>query len=123
VTALPLHGSIEEEILEAAVVDELDSLGEDFLAHLVDQFRRETEFLLAELRDAHQIGDRPAVGRIAHSIKGSSSQIGGRRLASSCEELEQNATLEHGSTHDDDLRHVEKSYDELRLALTRRCRL
>ena len=119
-TALPLHGSMEEEILEAAVIDELDSLGEDFLAHLVDQFRRETELLLVELRDAHEIGDRPAVGRIAHSIKGSSSQIGGRRLASSCEELEQKATLEFASKRDDDLDDVEKSYDELRLALTRR---
>ncbi len=119
---MPLRGSTEEDTLESAVIEELATFGEDFLAQLVDQFLRETDLLLAELRTAREIGDHVAVGSIAHSIKGSSSQLGGRRLALSCDELEEKATSPEGvSTREDDLHDVEKSYEELRRALTRRC--
>ena len=121
-TALPVRSSIEEDTLESAVIEELATFGEDFLAQLVDQFLRETDVLLGELRTARETGDHAAAGRIAHSLKGSSSQIGGRRLALSCNELEANATSPEGlSEREDDLHDVEKSYDELRRALTRRC--
>ncbi len=118
---MPLRGSTEEDTLESAVIEEFATFGEDFLAQLVDQFLRETDLLFAELRTAREIGDHAAVGRIAHSIKGSSSQIGGRGMALSCGELEEKATSEGVSIGEDDLHDVEKSYDELRRALTRRC--
>ncbi len=118
---MPLRGSTEEDTLESAVIEELATFGEDFLAQLVDQFLRETDVLFAELRAAREIGDHAAVGRIAHSIKGSSSQIGGRRLALSCDELEEKATCEGASTRECDLQDVEKRYEELRRALTLRC--
>ena len=120
-TAVPLRGSTEEDTLEAAVIEELATFGEEFLAQLVDQFLRETDVLFAELRTAREIGDHLAVGSIAHSLKGSSSQIGGRRLASSCDELEEKSTCEGASTCERDLHDVEKRYEELRRALTLRC--
>ena len=80
--------------IDPAVIDELRVLGgadeQDFLAELIDQFVRETEPLLVELREALEVGRRRhawAASRTA--IKGSCSQLGGRRLALSCGRLEQ----------------------------------
>jgi HPt (histidine-containing phosphotransfer) domain-containing protein len=115
-------GPTEEDTLESAVIEELATFGEDYLAQLVDQFIQETNSLLLELRAARENGDYAAVGRNAHSIKGSSSQIGGRRLARSCNELEEKATSEGVLLLADDLHDVENSYEQLRRALTRRSR-
>ena len=71
-----------------------DATEEDLLVELVEQFAHETEPLLVELRAALEVGDALGVGRIAHSIKGSSVQLGGRRLALSCGRLERKAAAD-----------------------------
>jgi two-component system, sensor histidine kinase and response regulator len=110
-----------ELTIDPAVVDELRYLGEsteeDLIGELVDQFVDDTEPLLVQLRDALEIGDAPAVGRIAHSIKGSCDQLGGRRLALACGRLERKATGRSFSDGQNDLLEVEIEYQELRRAL------
>ena len=54
-------------------------------------FVHDTEPLLLQLREAFEAASH-AVGRIAHSIKGSCGQLGGRRLAVACDRLESKAT-------------------------------
>jgi two-component system sensor histidine kinase/response regulator len=108
----------EEDTLEIAVIEEFATFGEEYLFDLVEQFLRETDLLLGGLRSARESGDHAAVGRIAHSIKGSSGQIGGRSLARSCDELEARVTRAGVSLLQDDLHDVEKSYEDLRRALT-----
>jgi PAS domain S-box-containing protein len=116
------HTSAAEFAIDHAEFDELRLLAEatehDFVTNLIDQFVEETDLLLRDLREASTNGDASAVGHIAHSIKGSGGQLGGRRLALSCDRLEQTATtggLSHGP---DDLAQVERDYAELRDALT-----
>jgi PAS domain S-box-containing protein len=110
-----------ELTIDPAVIHELRVLGqaaeEDFLAELVDQFVEETEPLLAELGDALEAGDERAVSRIAHSIKGSSGQLGGRRLAQSCALLEGKATAGSLSEGSADLQEVTIDYRDLRRLL------
>jgi HPt (histidine-containing phosphotransfer) domain-containing protein len=81
-----------QRTIDPAVFEELrelaDTLADGFLADLLEQFMQETQPLLAELRHAVHDGDASAVRRVAHSIKGSSGQLGGLRLASSCARLE-----------------------------------
>ncbi|MEY2591391.1 MAG: two-component system, sensor histidine kinase and response regulator [Acidimicrobiaceae bacterium] len=115
------NGPAAEATIDAAVLGELRVLGaaanHDFVGELVDQFVLDTEPLLEELRQSFEAGDAPAVGRIAHTIKGSSGQLGGRRLAGSCAHLEAQAssgTLSEGPTN---LREVEFDYQQLCLAL------
>ena len=67
---------------------------------------------------ALEVGDALAVGRIAHSIKGSSVQLGGRRLALSCGRLERKAAAGSFADGQDDLLEVEIDYKELRSSLT-----
>ena len=117
------HGAGNALIVDPQVFDELRVLGEatepDFLATLVDQFIAETEPLLVELHRAMEIDDAPAVARIAHSIKGSGDQLGGRRLALSCTRLEAMAledALSDGQTH---MREVEFDCQDLCRTLIR----
>jgi HPt (histidine-containing phosphotransfer) domain-containing protein len=110
-----------EAILDPAIFEELRSLSipsnERFLDELVGQFVHDTELRLVALRDAVETRDADAVGIIAHSITGSASQLGGRRLASSCNRLSRRATS--GSPDDGqwDLDKVESNYQDLRQAL------
>jgi CheY-like chemotaxis protein len=115
------HDSADEPTLDQAIIDELRLLGaaaeENVLADLVAQFVHDTQPLLVQLGDALEMGDTRAVGRIAHSIKGSSIQLGGRRVASSCRRLEQRATSGSLSDGHDDLHDIEVDYEELCRAL------
>jgi two-component system sensor histidine kinase/response regulator len=111
------YNSIDDDTIDPDVFEELRLLGEatneDFLAELVGQFVKVTEPLLLELGAALETGDRDAVVRIAHSIRGSGDQLGGRRLALSCLRLEEKAKtccLADGQT---DLQEVEFDYQDL----------
>jgi CheY-like chemotaxis protein/HPt (histidine-containing phosphotransfer) domain-containing protein len=111
-----------EDAIDADVFGELRILDEtaegDLLSDLVGQFFSDTEPLLVELREALEEGDASAVGRIAHSIKGTSVQLGGRRLALSCGRLELKANNDSLSDGQRDLMEVEIDYKELRSTLT-----
>jgi PAS domain S-box-containing protein len=114
--------SAAEFAIDHADFDELRLLAEatehDFVTDLIDQFVEGTDLLFRDLREASSIGDASAVGHIAHSIKGSGAQLGGRRLALSCDRLEDTATTGGLSHSPDDLAEVERDYAELRDALT-----
>jgi HPt (histidine-containing phosphotransfer) domain-containing protein len=68
---------------------------------------------VAELRTALEVGDGTAVGRIAHNIKGSGAQLGGRRLTLSCRRLEEKARTGCLSEGAVDLQDVEFDYQDL----------
>jgi HPt (histidine-containing phosphotransfer) domain-containing protein len=121
------HASADETTIDPAVLEELRFLGEaaeeDLLTALVDQFVRDSEPLLVQLREALEVGDALSVSRIAHTIKGSCAQLGGRRLALSCGRLEGKATGGSLSDGQDDLLEVEIDYQDLRRTLSRQLSL
>ena len=116
------HSTAAEFAIDHADFDELRLLGEAtehaFVTDLVDLFVHETDLLLAELREASSRGDDVAVASIAHSIMGSGGQLGGRRLALSCDRLERKATRGELSNGPADLSDVESDYQQLRATLT-----
>jgi two-component system, sensor histidine kinase and response regulator len=113
----------DEITFDPAVFNELRVVAggneHEFIRELVEQFAHDTEPVLGELRERLLAGDATAVGRIAHSIRGSASQLGGRRLALSCDRLEEKATTGRLSGGDLDMRELEADYQELHLALTK----
>jgi HPt (histidine-containing phosphotransfer) domain-containing protein len=115
------QASEPESTFDLAALQELRTLGEsigpEFLPELVDLFVQDTELLLIELREAVEVRDVVAVGRIAHNIKGGGGQLGARQLASSCSRLEQAAGVGFLSVDQTDLHEVEMNYVELRHAL------
>jgi CheY-like chemotaxis protein len=118
--------SAEEErsptdTLDPAVLDELRAVGEvegqDLLAAVIHQFIQDTGPRLAELRNAFAAHDALAVARIAHSIRGSSLQLGGGRLAATCSRMEEKASRGVTSEAEGDLRDAETDFHELHRAL------
>ncbi len=109
------------DCLDLTVFEELrlldEATDEDFLVELVEQFVRHTEALLTELRVAWNAGDSNAVYRIAHSVKGGSTQLGGRCLTLSCSHLEERARTTSLPDGLADLDAVESDYRDLRQAL------
>jgi HPt (histidine-containing phosphotransfer) domain-containing protein len=108
--------------IDHADFDELRLLAEvtehDFVTELIDAFVHDTDQLLVQMRDASSRGDADAVNQIAHSIKGSGGQLGGRRLAASCDRLERRATTGALAGGLADLAEVENDYQALRATLT-----
>ncbi|MGZ4799881.1 MAG: response regulator [Acidimicrobiia bacterium] len=110
-----------EITIDQVVFDELrvigDAAGHNLVAEVVEHFIRDTEVLLVQLRDAFERGDAFAVSRIAHSIKGGCSQLGGRQLASTCTRLESEASAGSLADGEIDLDELETDYLELRREL------
>jgi CheY-like chemotaxis protein/HPt (histidine-containing phosphotransfer) domain-containing protein len=110
-----------EALFDPVVLDQLRVLGEaaeeDFLGELITQFVQDTGPLLAQLREAVDTDNAFAVSGIAHRIRGSAGQLGGRRLVSSCSRLEHEATTDLSSSQIH-LREVETDYQDLRRILT-----
>jgi two-component system, sensor histidine kinase and response regulator len=103
--------------IDETILDEIRDVGgaapQDLLGQLVEQFIHDTDRLLIELRTSFEVNDEQGVGRIAHSIKASAAQLGGRRLASLCDQLETAASSSSLIDAQSALRDVEMSYQAL----------
>ncbi|MDX1804866.1 MAG: Hpt domain-containing protein [Alcanivorax sp.] len=79
-------------ILETEIVAELqDIMGDDFTM-LVQSFQRDGEQRLAALHRAQASADADTLRRQAHSFKGSSGNLGARRVSDLCLNIEQHAS-------------------------------
>jgi HPt (histidine-containing phosphotransfer) domain-containing protein len=114
-----MSASADAITIDHVIFDELREFGDDFVAHLVAQFGLHVDPLLVQLADAVNSGDHAALAVIAHTIRGSGAQLGGRRLASSCARLEEKVTagLPVGQN---DLQDVAVEYERLRSMITHR---
>jgi len=65
--------------------------GDDFLREIIGIFLEDTPLRVTELEDALRAGDTPKFARAAHSIKGSSSNVGALLLRSEAEAVEKHA--------------------------------
>jgi len=112
-----MSASVDTITIDQAIFDELRELGDEFVVHLVDQFVLHTEPLLVRLAEAVQRRDGSAAEVIAHTLKGSSAQLGGLRLASSCGRLEEKAVA-GVPMGQNDLQEVADEYQNLRATMT-----
>ncbi|HBL31899.1 MAG TPA: hypothetical protein DD490_34185 [Acidobacteria bacterium] len=83
----------EPAALDPRFLDQLRKLqqasGKPLVEPLVERFLGESRRRLADLRESLSHRDAAAFTFTAHSLRGSGGQIGARRLAAVCEELEQ----------------------------------
>jgi CheY-like chemotaxis protein len=81
-----------EPILDEEVIAGLRELqeddGPDILAELIEMYLSDTPPRLGSLKEAIASGDANAVRELAHSVKGSSSNLGAQRMAQLCAQLE-----------------------------------
>jgi signal transduction histidine kinase/PleD family two-component response regulator/HPt (histidine-containing phosphotransfer) domain-containing protein len=80
----------ENRALDPEVLAGLRDLGdEELLAELAGMFFDDASSRLGELREAVEAGDTAGVGRVAHTLKGSSGNMGATRMSEICAEIEE----------------------------------
>jgi HPt (histidine-containing phosphotransfer) domain-containing protein len=81
--------------LDPEIIASIRSLGgdegDDFLREIIGIFLEDTPLRFTELEDALRLQDTAMFARAAHSIKGSSSNLGAIGLRAEAEALEQDA--------------------------------
>lgn len=78
-----LDRSVLQELREA-----MDDVSGEFVASLAEVYETQAVELMTELDEAARDADTHRVGFAAHSLKGSSANVGGNRLAALCGEVE-----------------------------------
>ncbi|TQV75345.1 Hpt domain-containing protein [Aliikangiella marina] len=82
------------ELLDEQVVNELKDIMGDDLGVLMETFITDSHDKINELESIIYGADNDAIRRLAHSLKGSSKNIGANQLADKCERLEHDARNE-----------------------------
>jgi two-component system sensor histidine kinase/response regulator len=77
-----------EWVLPEALQELAEAGDREIVGEVLTLFQSDTESRLQELRQAVVCGDRGRVRAQAHSMKGSSIQVGANALADSCREME-----------------------------------
>lgn len=83
----PPSAALDREVL-ANLREALGDESGEFVASLATVYESQAVTLMAELDEAAHDSDAHRLGFAAHSLKGSSANIGGNRLAGMCSELE-----------------------------------
>lgn len=78
--------------LDRGVLEDLrEAVGDvsgEFISSIATVYEQQAVQLTTEIAAAAQDGDVHRLGLLAHSLKGSSANVGGKRLADLCAELE-----------------------------------
>lgn len=92
---------VDEEVLDPKVTAQLEELDHDspgFLGELIQSFERTARENIDAMRRAVAKGDLDALRRAAHTIKGTSEQLGAVHMGRVCRQMEQLDSLDHAAT-------------------------
>jgi two-component system, sensor histidine kinase and response regulator len=109
-------GSVDISVLVG--LRELQGEGEpDILDELIELFLGEVPTQLKALREAAQTGEAQSVERIAHTLKGSSANMGALRMEALCAELEEAGRSEDLSAASGQISRLEEEFGRVRAVL------
>lgn len=91
--------------------------GRDLLGQLFEMFSDQAPLRLAKARQALAGGDLKTVEAMAHSLKGSSLNLGAAALAEACSTLEQLADAGDAAGCVERLAEVEREYEKVALEI------
>jgi two-component system sensor histidine kinase/response regulator len=111
----------EENPLDQIMLARLRDLQEegepDILNELIELFLSDVPLQLAALREVVDAGGAHSVGRIAHTLRGSSGSMGATRMTTICSELEDVGASGDLSRAPELLERLEEEFERLRMAL------
>jgi histidine phosphotransfer protein HptB len=114
-TQLDGEAVIDKETLMELCVD-LDE-DEELIQEMVNLFLEDAAAQLVTAREVLTSQDSVGLGRIAHTLKGSSSYYGAKRLAKPCRELEENCERGNLSVADSLLTQMDKEFEAVKVVL------
>jgi len=114
-------GNVQDTSIDYSVIESLRELQQDdepdLLAELTELFLDDTDNRLVALRAAIETGDAESVERTAHSLKGSSGNMGALKMSEICKELENAGTSEDLSGSSEMLEQLVEEFERVREAL------
>ena len=87
----PIMSPPPPDTLDATILADLEDIMGDELVTLVDAYLRDGETRMRAMRDAAARGDSAEVGKLAHSLKSSSANLGAMPLATRARQVEESA--------------------------------
>jgi HPt (histidine-containing phosphotransfer) domain-containing protein len=110
-------------VLEAAPIERLREMGRglgwEVPRRIIELYLGDAPARVAELWRAHSAADSRALGEAAHSLKGSSANLGASSLAELCHNLEQESGDAVAAVGEAKLRAVEAEYGKVEAAMRR----
>jgi len=106
------------DALDMTITSQLLDLDEEepgFISDVIDSFFRNAEESVARMKAAIENGDLDVLHSAAHMMRGSSQQLGARRLGATCREVEETTTMKDAKSI---LATVESELEGARRALT-----
>ena len=107
--------------IDEGVIGELEMLLGDDVGELFDTFRRESQDQLESLTTLLSSEDRDGLRRMAHSLKGSASNLGATSLSGFCESIENEALNGTLDDLEDYLQQVRLEHTQFLQILDERC--
>src|ERR671934_1119901 len=111
--ARPEHAALDRERLQEL----REELGEDALDDIIERFCTQAQIRLDELSTAVSERDCESIDRLAHSLRGSSLNIGARTMSELCSELELEAFSPDAERMGEGLRQLEDAFETTQMAL------
>lgn len=109
------------QILDSEAIENLRSLGDEgddtFLREIIGIYLEDVPQRLADLKNARAADDRPLFTRSAHTIKGSSANVGASEVRALAEKIEHRSKSEALASLDEQLAELEAAFARARQAL------
>jgi CheY-like chemotaxis protein/nitrogen-specific signal transduction histidine kinase/HPt (histidine-containing phosphotransfer) domain-containing protein len=115
-----MSNPIPPDTLDTTTLVDLEDIMGDELATLVDTYLRDGDVRLRNLREAADRGDSAEVGKLAHSLKSSSANLGAMPLANRARQVEEAARSGTLANPVDSVTALEKLYANAAAALRQR---
>lgn len=111
----------DSAILDSEAIENLRALGDEmeddsFLKEVIDIYLSDTPKRLAEIKECLASGDAQRLNRAAHSIKGSSSNLGAKKVIDLAKSIEEKSK-ESLDNLEEDIAQLESSFVEVKAAL------
>lgn len=109
-----------EKIIDLETMNELVDIMGDDMSMLIDSYIADTRTKLAQLAELHPDSEQESIFRLAHSLKGSSRNIGVSAFADYCEIIEAQARAQELSSNDLNLEELSRLFDNAINAIQQR---
>lgn len=113
--------NLPASIVDQEAIENLRALGDEgddtFIREIISIYLEDVPQRLVDLKAARSANDRPLYVRSAHTVKGSSANVGAVEMKTLAEKLEQRSKLEPLDSLDAELAELDAAFERVKQAL------